>query len=215
MAITKNGFLTNCVLHNTPLFFRCVPSHLPGSGKPPWAEDGQSCFRREGEESVRSYKTAKIENIAKPGRKRLDVAFNTNNNNSTADLFLCDDNNNNDGNVKNGRRKFLFYVENLVLKIFMARLGSLSYAPKTKTIGSWTNRRYQAGVRLGELEADFREARRGREETAAKTAAAQTASLADSAPVAGNGVLEGYLPSSPTAPRRHSPKATTPLPPEA
>lgn len=156
---------------------RCVPSHLPGGGKPPWAEDGQSCFRREGEESVRSYKTAKIENLTKPGQKRLEVAFNTNNNNSAADMFQYDNNNSDDRNGKQG---------------------------------SWTNRRYQAGVRLGELEADFREARRGREQAVANA----TASLDTSAPAAGNGALGGYLPSSPTAPRRHSPQATTPLPPE-
>jgi len=136
---------------------RSVPSHLPGGGAPPWAEDGQSVFLREGEESVRSYKTAKIENVAKPGRKRLEVSFNSNNNNN------------------NDER--------------------------------WSNRRYQAGVRLGELEADFREARLGREKA---TAAATTAPI--EAEIATSGAIEGYLPSSPTAPRRYSAAKTTPPP---
>ena len=71
----------------------------------------------------------------------------------------------------------------------------------------WTNRRYQAGVRLGELEADFREARLGREKA---TAAASSAPI--EAENAAAGAIEGYLPSSPTAPRRHSAAKTAPPP---
>lgn len=113
-----------------------VPSHLPGGGGPPWAQDGQSCFRREGEDTVRSYKTTRIDNVAKPGQKRID--FNNNNNN-------------NDPN---------------------------------------TNRRFQNGVPLGELESDFRDARHGRDQAAAAAVAATTPS-------------NEYSPSSPSAPRRY------------
>jgi len=140
----KANVIPDYMIHDRP-----VPSHLPGGGKPPWAEDGQSCFRREGEESVRSYKTTRIDNVSKPGQKRLEV--------------------NNNGSNDNDDEKY-------------------------------TNRRYQAGVRLGELESDFREARRGREEAAAATTAANTSASAEAA--ATNG--QGYSPSSPSAPRRHS-----------
>jgi len=149
---------------------KSVPTHLPGGGAPPWAEDGQSCFRREGEDSVRTYKTTKIENVAKPGQKRLD----SNNNNDGAHHHSDFDNAMAEGH---GR----------------------------------TNRRYQAGVRLGELEADFREARVGREKAAAAAAAAAASSYADAAddvaPLteASNGGGGGYSPSSSSAPRRHSP----------
>ena len=64
---------------------RPVPSHLPGGGNPPWAEDGQSCFRREGEDSVRSYKTTRIDNISKPGQKRLEANNNGGNDDGNYD----------------------------------------------------------------------------------------------------------------------------------
>jgi len=176
----RANVIPDYMIHDKP-----TPSHLPGGGKPPWDEDGQSCFRREGEESVRSYKTTKIDNVAKPGQKRLEGGFNTNNNNSAAEPPLF---------------------------------------PESGKLGAWANRRKKAEVRLGELEADFREARRGREEAAARTAATAAAAAAavetsahiGAAPRSAEGeafgAMQGYLPSSPTAHRRHSPTATSPLP---
>jgi len=161
----KANVIPDYMIHDRP-----VPSHLPGGGNPPWAEDGQSCFRREGEDSVRSYKTTRIDNISKPGQKRLEA-----NNNGGND----------DGNYDN--------------EIIESR--------KEK----YKNRRYQAEVRLGEIEADFREARRGREEAAAAAATAAAADTSVSAEAAATN-SEGYSPSAPSAPQRHSRSPTESAP---
>jgi len=72
------------VLPDYMVYDRAPPPRRQPEGKPPWAEDGQNVFQREGENKVRSFKTDKIDNDIKAGLKRLN--FNNNNNNNLQDL---------------------------------------------------------------------------------------------------------------------------------